>query len=534
MASSGPRRSDRPTKGQHSRFAAALESVRILGQPPAGNSAGAAASTTPSTASAAAALNSASACQWAATARDVVSFSSRAATHIAPAAAAAVSKSAAAAAVSKSAAAAVSKSAAAAAVSISASAAAVSISASAAAVSISASAAAVSISASAAAVSISASAAAVSKSAAAAAVSISASAAAVSNSRSAAAVCTAAPANQWAAASGHIGSSTSRACAASASAHVASASAAALVAPASAAAHGACASAAAHGACASAADLISSCIPTQWPYHDAEEGNEIIDSVTRAEFEDTQRENREFRRRLMEYENERRNMQRAAANSPPNNGGEGSSNPANSPNIDPAEDAAPDGSGQAGAGGNATRNDGVAAATMLPPVPSVLRVEPNRNAIQNAVKLAHKRGVILDLQQLSSMQLTWAHRYAAALAGVPDMHNGFKGAAKRAVEIMYFETPDVDLEYWTPAPAKAAGPYSPLCPVLTKPQLPCATSFPFQQAHLLATCSATAISVGFKVWAKCLVLTSRSLSCAPTFPFQQAHLRAKNPNRCRG
>ncbi|CAI5946893.1 unnamed protein product, partial [Closterium sp. NIES-64] len=184
--------------------------------------------------------------------------------------------------------------------------------------------------------------------------------------------------------------------------------------------------------------------------HDAEEGNDIIDSVTRAEFEDTQRENREFRRRLMEYENERRNMQRAAANSPPNNGGEGSSNPANSPNIDPAEDAAPDGSGQAGAGGNATRNDGVAAATMLPPVPSVLRVEPNRNAIQNAVKLAHKRGVILDLQQLSSMQLTWAHRYAAALAGVPDMHNGFKGAAKRAVEIMYFETPDVDLEYWTP------------------------------------------------------------------------------------
>ncbi|CAI5963741.1 unnamed protein product [Closterium sp. NIES-64] len=381
--------------------------------------------------------------------------------------------------------------------------------------------------------------------------------------------------------------------------------------------------------------------------HDAEEGNEIIDSVTRAKFEDTQRENREFRRRLMEYENERRNMQRAAANSPPNNGGEGSSNPANSPNIDPAEDVAPDGSGQAGAGGNATRNDGVAAATMLPPVPSVLRVEPNRNAIQNAVKLAHKRGVILDLQQLSSMQLTWAHRYAAALAGVPDMHNGFKGAAKRAVEIMYFETPDVDLEYWTPrdtnitalctaigitnadyvakvrlvmenektrlghlrkqqqdarnkvhtmgrvmlyerfdiriarpdrgrevvgtlspgafcaeyfagktkphprlisypprlyhplfchcsAPAKAAGPYSPLCPVLTKPQLPCATSFPFQQAHLLATCSATAISVGFKVWAKCLVLTSRSLSCAPTFPFQQAHLRAKNPNRCRG
>ncbi|CAI5999815.1 unnamed protein product [Closterium sp. NIES-65] len=184
---------------------------------------------------------------------------------------------------------------------------------------------------------------------------------------------------------------------------------------------------------------------------DAEDGNEIIDSVTRSEFEDTQRENREFRRRLMEYENERRNMQRAAANSPPNNGGEGSSNPANSPDIGQAEDAPADGSGQAGAGGNATRNNGVAAATMLPPVPSVLRVEPNRNAIQNAVKLAHKRGVILDLQQLSSMQLTWAHRYAAALAGVPDMHNGLRsGAAKRAVEIMYFEMPDVDLEYWTP------------------------------------------------------------------------------------
>ncbi|CAI5971631.1 unnamed protein product [Closterium sp. NIES-65] len=182
----------------------------------------------------------------------------------------------------------------------------------------------------------------------------------------------------------------------------------------------------------------------------AEEGNEIIDNVTLAEFEDTQRENREFRRRLMEYENERRNMQRAAANSPTNNGGEGTSNPTNSPDIGQAEDASPDGGGQAGAGGNATRNNGVAAATMLPPVPSVIRVEPNRNAIQNAVKLAHNRGVILDLQQLSSMQLTWAHRYAAALACVPDIHNGFKGAAKRAVEIMYFETPDVDLEYWTP------------------------------------------------------------------------------------
>ncbi|CAI5507278.1 unnamed protein product [Closterium sp. Naga37s-1] len=320
---------------------------------------------------------------------------------------------------------------------------------------------------------------------------------------------------------------------------------------------------------------------------DAEEGNEVIDNVTRAEFEDTQRENREFRRRIMEYENERRDMQRAASNSPTNNGGEGSSNLANSPGIGQAEDAPLDGSGQAGAGGIATRNDGVAAATMLTPVPSVIRVEPNRNAIQNAVKLAHKRGVILDLQQLSSMQLTWAHRYAAALAGVPDIHNGFKGAARRAVEIMYFETPDVDHEYWTPWDTNITA----LCTAIgitdadyvakvrlvmenekTRPSHlrkqqqdarnkvhtmgrvmlyerfhiriarpdrgPCASfspaphslvppPFPFpQQAHLQANWRAPAIAVGFTARAVCVVLTSPSLPCAPTFPFQQAHLQA--------
>ncbi|CAI7853740.1 unnamed protein product [Closterium sp. NIES-54] len=90
----------------------------------------------------------------------------------------------------------------------------------------------------------------------------------------------------------------------------------------------------------------------------AEEGNEVIDSVTRADFEGTQRENREFQRGIVEYENERCDMQRAASNSPTNNGGEGSSNPANSPSTGQAEDAPLDGSGQAGAGGNATRNNG--------------------------------------------------------------------------------------------------------------------------------------------------------------------------------
>ncbi|CAI5969164.1 unnamed protein product [Closterium sp. NIES-65] len=70
--------------------------------------------------------------------------------------------------------------------------------------------------------------------------------------------------------------------------------------------------------------------------------------------------------------------------------------------------AAAAGSGAAAAGPSAPTPNGVAGNTLQASFPTTLLVEPNRVAIINA------------------------------------------GAATRAVEILYFETSDVDLEYWTP------------------------------------------------------------------------------------
>ncbi|CAI5525405.1 unnamed protein product, partial [Closterium sp. Naga37s-1] len=214
-------------------------------------------------------------------------------------------------------------------------------------------------------------------------------------------------------------------------------------------------------------------------YSDAdEEAGQGVDLISREEFDAAQAEARELRRRLMEAENENRRLSHGVANHTSEDAPDEASNPGNSSGDADAHGmgaagpgaaaagsgaaaagsgaaaagsgAAAAGSGAAAAGPSAPTPNGVAGNTLQASFPRTLLVEPNRVAIINAVRTAHSRGTILDLQQLSSMQRTWAHRYADALASMPDIHNGFKGAASRAVEILYFETSDVDLEYWTP------------------------------------------------------------------------------------
>ncbi|CAI5997532.1 unnamed protein product [Closterium sp. NIES-65] len=142
-----------------------------------------------------------------------------------------------------------------------------------------------------------------------------------------------------------------------------------------------------------------------------------------------QAEAHELRRRLMEAENENRRLSHGVANHTSEDAPDEASNPGNSSGDADAHGmgaagpgaaaagsgdaaarsgAAPAGSGAAAAGPSAPTPNGVAGNTLQASFPRTLLVEPNRVAIINA------------------------------------------GAATRAVEILYFETSDVDLDYWTP------------------------------------------------------------------------------------
>ncbi|CAI5959956.1 unnamed protein product [Closterium sp. NIES-65] len=197
-------------------------------------------------------------------------------------------------------------------------------------------------------------------------------------------------------------------------------------------------------------------------YSDADgEAGQGVDLISREEFDAAQAEARELRRRLMEAENENRCLLHGVANHTSEDAPDEASNPGNF-----SGDADAHGMGAAGpnaaaaASGAAAAGSGAAAAGPSAPTPNGDGPQP---------------GNYFGL--------------AATVEHVADV--GASGAATRAVEILYFKTSDVDLEYWTTRDTNITA----LCTALN-------ITDPEGVANLRLAARCTAVGVGCK--AACL------------------------------